>query len=92
MPVNVETIAKEFSLSEEDLIKESLRAFLLAQLRILDADRRARCAKFGVSDFEGMERLIEQGAVSEEAILEDYKEVDYLTGRIEQAKAMLHDL
>jgi hypothetical protein len=39
-----------------------------------------------------MERLIEQGKVSEEAILEDFQEVDYLTDRAEQVKAMLEEL
>ena len=28
----------------------SLRAFLLEQLRLLEAERKARCAKFGVKD------------------------------------------
>ena len=50
MPVNITTIAKEFAITEEELIRKSLRAFLLEQLRLFDAERKARCAKFGVKD------------------------------------------
>ena len=92
MYIDTTTIAKEFSITEEELTRKSLRAFLLEQLRILEAERKARCAKFGVSDLWEMERLIEQGKVSEEAILEDFQEVDYLTDRAGQIKAMLEEL
>ena len=64
MPLNATRIAKEFSITKEELLGKSLRAFLLEQLRILEAERKARCAKFGVSDLWEMERLIEQGKVS----------------------------
>ena len=92
MSIDASIIAKEFALSEEDLLRKSLRAFLLEQLRLLEAERKARCAKFGVSDLWEMERLIEQGEVAEETILEDFQEVDYLTDRAEQVRAMLEEL
>jgi hypothetical protein len=92
MSVDATRIAKEFAITEEELHRKSLRAFLLEQLRLLEAERKARCAKFGVSDLWEMERLIEQGKVSEEAILEDFQEVDYLTDRAEQVRAMLEEL
>ena len=92
MSIDAATIAKEFALSEEDLLRKSLRAFLLEQLRVLEAERKARCAKFGVSDLWGMEGLIVEGKVEEEAILEDFQEVDYLTYRVERIKAMLKEL
>ena len=52
------TIAKEFLLSAEDLTRESIRAFLAERLKLLDAERRARCANFGVSFLEEMNVLI----------------------------------
>lgn len=92
MPVDIRDIAKEFSLTEEALTRESLRAFLLEQLRILDAERQARCAKFGATTLADMDELLKQGVVTEEAILEDFQHVDYLTSRIERVKAMLQEL
>lgn len=92
MPVNTTTIAKEFAITEEELTGRSLRAFLLEQLRLLEAERKARCAKFGVKDLWEMENLIEQGKVEEEAILEDYQQVDYLTYRVKRIKEMLDNL
>ena len=89
MPVNVQQVAKEFALSEEALTRESLRAFLLEQLRTFEAERQARCAKFGVTSLNEMDALLRKGAVTEEEILEDFQNVDYLTTRIDRIKQML---
>ena len=50
MSIDAATIAKEFAISEEELTRKSLRAFLLEQLSLLEAERKARCAKLGVKD------------------------------------------
>lgn len=92
MALNVHQVAQEFSLSEEALTRESLRAFLLEQLRMLNAERQARCAKFGVTTLAEMDELLRQGAVTEEEILEDFQHVDYLTTRIEQVKKTLEEV
>lgn len=91
MALDVASVAKEFSLSEEAVTRESIRAFLLEQLRLFDADRRARCAKFGVKSLVEMDGLIQRGEVEEDDILEYFQEVDYLCGRIERVKAMLEE-
>ena len=91
MPVDLATVAREFSLSEEDLTREGIRAFLAEQLRLLDADRRARCAKYGVSSLEEMDGLIQRGEVEEQDILEDFQEVDYLCDRISRVRVMLEE-
>ncbi|MDE2781306.1 MAG: hypothetical protein OXI91_16775 [Chloroflexota bacterium] len=91
MSLNLATVAKEFSLSEADLTRESIRAFLAEQLRLLDADRRARCAKYGVGTLEEMDALIRRGEVEEDDILEDFQEVDYLYDRIERVRTMLEE-
>lgn len=90
--IAVKEIAREFSLGEEELIRHGLRAFLLDRMRMLDAERRARCAKFGVESLEEMDRLIRTGQVEEEDILEDFQEVDYLTTRIQHIQQMLEGL
>ena len=92
MSVNAATIAKEFAITEEELTRKSLRAFLLEQLRLLEAERKARCAKFGVKDLWEMEQLFVEGKVEEEETLEDYQTVDYLTARVKRVKAMLEEV
>ncbi len=92
MPVDASAIAKEFAMTEEELQRKSLRAFLLEQLRMLEADRKARCAKFGVKDLWEMEQLFVEGKVEEEDMLEDFQEVDYLTARTDKIKAMIEEL
>lgn len=89
MALDPASVAKEFSLTEAALTRESLRAFLLQQLHRLDTDRRARCAKFGVKTLAEMDELIRHGQVEEDDILEDFQEVDYLCHRIERVKTML---
>lgn len=92
MSLDVQQVAKEFALSEEALTRESLRAFLLEQLRTFDAERQARCAKFGVTSLAEMDTLLQKGAVAEEDLLEDFQHVDYLTARTERVKQMLAEL
>ena len=92
MPIATATIAKEFSITEEELTRKSLRAFLLEQLRLFEAERKARCAKFGVKDLWEMEQLFVEGKVEEEEMLEDFQTVDYLTAKVKRVKAMLQEL
>jgi len=90
--VAVKQIAKEFALSEEELLRQSLRAFLLDKMQLLESERRARCAKFGVTSLEEMDKLIKNGSVEEEDILEDFQNVDYLTTQIERIQGLLKEL
>lgn len=91
MALDVVSVAKEFSLTKEAVERESLRAFLLQQLHLLETDRRTRCAKFGVKTLEEMDELLRRGKVEEDAILEDFQEVDYLCHRIGRVQAMLEE-
>ncbi|MGA9348325.1 MAG: hypothetical protein WBW48_05910 [Anaerolineae bacterium] len=90
--VAVKQIAKEFALSEKELLQQSLRAFLLDRMQLLESERRVRCAKFGVSSLEEMDELIRKGSVEEEDILEDFQNVDYLTTQIERIQELLEEL
>jgi len=90
--VAVKQIAKEFALSEEELLRQSLRAFLLDKMQLLESERRARCAKFGVTSLEEMDALIKNGLVEQEDILEDFQNVDYLTTQIERIQRLLEEL
>ena len=90
--VDIGELAQEFALSEQDLIVQSLRAFVVEQLRLLWAEKQARCAKFGVDSLQEMDRLIVEGVVEEQDILDDFQNVDYLTTRIERLEHLLETL
>ena len=89
--VAVKEVAREFALDEQELIRQSLRAFLLERLRLLDAERRAKCAKFGVTTLKEMDDLLKTGQVEEEDILEDFQHVDYLTTQIQRIRQLLEE-
>jgi len=74
---------------EDQLVREGIRAVLRNQVAMLEAERRARCTRFGVTSLEEMDALVREGRVSEEEILEDLQQVDYLTARIEELQAVL---
>ncbi len=90
--IDVQQIAQEFKLSEQELVQESLRAFLLDRLQLLDSERRARCARFGVTSLEEMNDLLKTGRVEEEDILEDFQHVDYLTTQIQRIRQLLEEV
>jgi hypothetical protein len=90
--IAVKQIAQEFALSEEELVRQSLRAFLLDKVQLLESEQRARCAKFGVHSLEEMDELIRNGSVEEEDILEDFQNVDCLTTEIERIQGLLQEL
>jgi hypothetical protein len=90
--VAIREVAQEFALDEQELIRQSLRAFLLERLHLLDAERRAKCAKFGVTTLEGMDDLLKTGQVEEEDILDDFQDVDYLTTQIQRIQQLLEEI
>jgi hypothetical protein len=92
MNVKVAQIAQKLSMPEDQLILEGIRAVLRDQVALLEAERRVRCAKFGVASLEEMDALIREGNVREEEILEDFQQVDYLTARIEELQTTLQSV
>ena len=90
--INIGELAQEFALSEQDFIVQGIRAFVTEQLRLFRAESQARCAKFGVTSLEEMDKLIIDGAVEEQDILDDFQNVDYLTARVERLERLLEIL
>jgi len=91
MVVETMQVAQELAMNEEDVTREALRALLRAKIHSLDAERRARCAKFSVTSLQELDELVRAGKVDEEVILDDFQNVDYLTNRIARLQRMLGD-
>ena len=92
MSLSIEMVAKELNIPKEEIERKSLQAFLLDQLRKLEADMKVRCVKWNVTSLGDMEKLIEEGKVVESDILDDFHEVDYLSGQIRLIKEMIDKL
>ena len=92
MTVGVAQIAQKLAMPEDQLIREGIRAVLRDQIALLEIERRARCAKFGVTSLEEMDALVREGKIQEEKILEDFQQVDYLTARIRELQATLQGI
>ena len=54
MVIEIKQVAQELAMSEEEVARESLRALVRAKIHAFDAERRARCAQFGVGSLEEM--------------------------------------
>jgi hypothetical protein len=89
--IDIHQKAQDFNLSEQELVQESLQAFLLDRLQLLDSERRARCARFGVTSLEEMDDLLKTRRVEEEDILEDFQHVDSLTTQIQRIRQLLEE-
>ena len=92
MATMLEQIAEDFTLSREELIQQSLKAFLFNQLQLLESERHALCVKFGVNSLEEFDQLITDKPDEESNLLEDFQKVDYLTYRIKQITKMIEEL
>ncbi len=92
MVIEMRHVAQELAMSEDDVAREALRALLRTKIHAFDAERRARCAKFGASSLTEMDALIRAGKVDEDAILDDFQNVDYLTNRIARLQKLLGEI
>ncbi len=92
MATILEQIAEDFALSKEELIQQSLETFLFNQLQLLEAERYALCAKFGVKSLEEFDQLIIDKPDEESNLLGDFQKVDYLTYRIKQITKLIKEL
>jgi hypothetical protein len=92
MVIETRPLAQELAMSEEEVAREALRALLRTKIHAFDAERRARCAKFGVNSLLEMDELIKAGKVDEDEILDDFQNVDYLTHRIARLQKLLGEL
>ncbi|MBI4791055.1 MAG: hypothetical protein HY782_28835 [Chloroflexi bacterium] len=89
MAIEMTQVAQELAMNEDELMREALRALLRAKIHSLDAERRSRCAKFGVSSLQEMDELVRSGSVAEEDILDDFQNVDYLTNRMKRLQQLI---
>ena len=82
MAVGVETmlktVAEELHVSEEDLLKQGLRAFLERQLRAVKTEIFQITSPYGLSGVEEMEVRYRDGSLEEADTWRDLQRLDHL--------------
>ena len=90
--VNITSIAKELSIPEDELIKESLRTYLQDKLIEIESEIFRIKKKFGVEDIYELDKKAEEGKISEEEAFEDYFLLDNLEAEKEKIEKILENL
>lgn len=83
---------KILDLTQEELLKSSIRSLLHEKLRAINIDRIATCRKYNVSSIEELDALIREGKVNELLVDEDFQHVDYLTWKARELETLLHEI
>lgn len=91
MELTIDRLARELSLPEGLVERESARAYLEKQLRSVNAEILSICQKYGVSSWHGLNELIINEEVEEGKVLEDFQRVDHLTAQAERLKRLLEE-
>ena len=88
-------IAKQLSMKETDLLQQSLRAFLIREIGLLEAEIARLRERYGMLEAEQLREAIATGAVLEHPSWEDYIYWENCLDAILEQKALLmqrHDL
>ena len=83
---------KVLEISQEDLLRSSIRSLLHEKLRTINIERIATCRKYNVSSIEDLDNLIQQGKVNEFLVDEDFQHLDYLTWKAKELEALLREI
>jgi hypothetical protein len=85
----VDIVAKEFHLSPNELLRESLKTYLHQRLSKIEADIFLIAKKFGVKDVFELDSKVKNGLVSEQNAYDDYFALDNLEAEREKIKKLL---
>ena len=74
----LDTVAQELHISEDDLLKQGVRALLERQLREVKARIFEITGRYGVSSAEEMEARYREGTLEEADSWQDFQRLDHL--------------
>ncbi|MBE0478888.1 hypothetical protein IBX65_07215 [Candidatus Aerophobetes bacterium] len=85
----LEALAREFNLSRETLIEESLKVFLERKLREIKTEIFKITGKYKISSVEQLEELYKKGAIEEEETWQDLQRLDHLEFKRDELEKLL---
>jgi hypothetical protein len=71
-------ISEQFLISKEEVLKQSLLAFLEKKSREINSQILQISGKYGIKSIYEFEELYKQGKIEENGTLEDYQQLDHL--------------
>ncbi len=84
--------AQSFALSSDALVEQGLKAFLLDQLALLNAEFHSLLNRHQVRSFEEFDKLVIEHPDTESVLLSDFQHADFLCSRISNIKQWLNEL
>jgi hypothetical protein len=85
-------VAQELGISEDDLLRQSMRSLLESQLREVKAEIFEIRGHYGVSSVEDMEALYQEGALAEANSWPDLQRLDHLEYKRDHLQQLLETL
>jgi hypothetical protein len=86
------TVARELHVSEDDLLRQGLRALLERQLRQVKAQIFELTGRYDVSSVEEMETRYREGTLEEADTWRDLQRLDHLEYKQDQLSQLLETL
>jgi hypothetical protein len=87
----LEVLAKEFNLSKDTILKESLQIFLEKKLREIKTEIFKITGKYKISSIEEFEELYKKGKTEEKDSLGDYQKLDHLEFKRDEIEKLLQE-
>ncbi|MEQ8222629.1 MAG: hypothetical protein ABRQ37_10035 [Candidatus Eremiobacterota bacterium] len=87
-----ETVAKEFHMKQEDLLKESVRIYLIQKLYKIESEMYLILKKYGIKNILDMDSKVKEGLIKEEQAYEDYFALDNLEFDRKKIREFLEEL
>jgi G3E family GTPase len=87
--VSVEAIAEILGLKKEELIKNSIKAYLESELRRVNAEINILYMRYGITSLKELDEKINEEELSETETFEDFTRLDYLEARKEKIEQLL---
>ena len=87
----IQHIASEFKIDTEELIRKSVKCYLLQQLLKVETELFHYCKKYGIKTVFEMDEKLRDGRLKENDIIDDFFAIDHLEFERERLKTLLQD-
>jgi hypothetical protein len=87
--MEVKEISETLGVSEDDLVKRGVKAYLEMELRRVKAEMYGILSKYKVDSFRELDEKISRGDLSETETFEDFTRLDYLDSMREKIERLL---
>ena len=87
--MEVKEISETLGVSEDDLVKRGVKAYLEMELRRVKAEMYGILSKYKVDSFRELDERISRGDLSETETFEDFTRLDYLDSMREKIERLL---